>query len=208
MAQYYITVQPTQEPITLDEAKNYLRVDNDDENDLISDLIVSVREKMESLLWRPLLTQSWKLIFDSSELAYGGWYWQNYFYPNQIIQVNKCPIQAIDSIQYLDTNGVQQTLAPSNYIVDLLSEPARIQIINMPNIENNAMNAFWVNFTAGYTDASLIPRKIKNAMYMLLGHVYEHRETVTVGVTNTKLEMSVEYLIEEFRNNQYIYINQ
>lgn len=204
MPQYYQTTAPTLEPMTLADAKVYLRVDNDAENDLITAMIQSVREKMESLLWRPLLTQSWKLIFDtlnnSSDYAY-----LNYVSP--IIYVNKCPIQAIDSIQYIDTNGATQTLSPSAYEVDLLSEPARVRIISMPSIKANTMNAFWIDFTAGYTDATLIPQKITNAMKMLLGHIYEHRETVTIGVNSYELPMSVEYLIQEFRNNLYIYTN-
>lgn len=208
MANYYLVTPPTSEPFTLEQAKTYLRVDNDDENDVISNIITAAREKVESLLWRPLLTQQWKLLFDtlsSGFIVNSDLYLSSYQYP--IIYINKCPIQSIDSVKYIDVNGTTQTLSTSKYEVDLLSEPSRIRIIEMPQIKADTMNAFWIEFTAGYTDAALIPSKVKQAMQQLMGHYYEHRESVIVGTISSEIEMSTEYLLQEFKNNLFIYNN-
>jgi uncharacterized phiE125 gp8 family phage protein len=205
MAQYsFVNYVASTEPISLEEAKLYLRVDNDDEDSIITSMITSVREKVESLLWRPLISQTWKLYFDNlndSEDA------AILAQQNAIISINKCPIQAIDSIQYVDSNGETQTWSSGNYQVDLISEPCRVRLIAMPPMKADTMNALWFNFTAGYSDNDNIPKKILQAMYMLLGHYYEHRETVIVGVNSSELPMAVDYLLEEFKNNQYIYNN-
>lgn len=58
------TVAPAEEPLTLEEAKNHLRVDADiDEDDaLINGLIAAARYHAEQVMaWRSFITQTWQL---------------------------------------------------------------------------------------------------------------------------------------------------
>jgi len=48
---------PALEPITLDYAKVFLRVDNDDEDALIADLIRAARERVEALTNSALISR-------------------------------------------------------------------------------------------------------------------------------------------------------
>ncbi len=58
------TSAPATEPLTLGETKSYLRIDHDDEDSLVGDLIVTARMHAENWLRRSLISQAWKLGYD------------------------------------------------------------------------------------------------------------------------------------------------
>ena len=53
------------EPVTLAEAKAYLRVEHDDDDDVIAALIAGARIHVEAQTRRALITQSWRLVRDA-----------------------------------------------------------------------------------------------------------------------------------------------
>src|SRR3954463_8761749 len=55
---------PAVEPVTLADAKAYLRVDNDDDDAVISALIAGARSHIEAQTRRALITQTWRLVRD------------------------------------------------------------------------------------------------------------------------------------------------
>ena len=56
---------PAVEPVTLADAKAYLRVDNDDDDAVISALIAGARAHVEAQTRRALITQTWRLVRDA-----------------------------------------------------------------------------------------------------------------------------------------------
>jgi len=60
-----IVTPPAEEPVTLTEAKNHLRVDLSDDDSLISALIVAAREHAEAITRRAFITQTLKLSLDA-----------------------------------------------------------------------------------------------------------------------------------------------
>lgn len=56
-----LTIPPAGEPVALLEAKLHLRVDTNNEDGLISALIVTAREQAEHLTGQRLITQTWTL---------------------------------------------------------------------------------------------------------------------------------------------------
>jgi uncharacterized phiE125 gp8 family phage protein len=197
-----VSVEPTVEPITLAEAKLQLRVDDDITSDdgLISALITAARQKVEIETRRALVTQTQVLKLDQFPSG-----------ENPVIELPNPPLQSVSAVQYVDQNGDTQTLAASEYIVDTVSEPARI---------TPAYNTFWpltraqinavtVTFVCGYasgsgspTDyAANVPQALKAAIKLLVGHWYENREAVAAA--NLKpLPMAVDSLVWNYRNLQ------
>src|SRR5688572_18738216 len=55
---------PAVEPITLAEAKQFIRVEHDDDDDIIAALIAGSRIHVETQTRRALITQSWRLTRD------------------------------------------------------------------------------------------------------------------------------------------------
>jgi len=191
MAGYLIQKQPEDEPLTLEEVKEYLRVDTDSEDDLITSFIIAARRQVEARTYRPLITQSWLLSLDFSEIS-------------DIVEINKFPLQTVDSIKYFDIDGNIQTIDSSKYIVDKNSNPCRVQFTDLPSTIKNQINAMQIKFTCGHGDlASDVPDDIKLAMKFIIGHYYENRQDVVTGTQVNEIPQSSQFLLEPYRNNVF-----
>jgi uncharacterized phiE125 gp8 family phage protein len=192
--------EPAAEPISLIEAKEHLRVDGNDDDMLISSLIVAAREYAESICRRVFVTQSWKLILDafpspSASLSEANYYGQNWsIAPGPILMAKRDglsgyeiipgvpPLQSVESIKYIDTDGVQQTLAPTTYKVDCASTMGRIAPAYGTSwpVTRNEISAVEVSFTSGYGTPAKVPRGIKNWMLIRIATLYANREEVAI----------------------------
>lgn len=175
------TVPPTDEPLTLDEAKASARVDTGADDDLIADLISAAREYAENSTQRQLMTATWQLTqdrFPGGDPWWGPWWhWGN----AGVIRLPWPPLQNVVSIQYVDTQGNTQSVDLTNdTIIDSTREPARITpawgkvwpvIRPMPN-------AVTITYVAGYADATLIPRQVRLAMKLLIAEWYDNRGAI------------------------------
>lgn len=188
MPNYRLVTAPATEPLTLTEVKLFLRVDDTTENDLITSLITTARSIVEGHIWMPLISQTWAMQFDKSELSTMVW------------NVNKAPVSSFSSVTYYDTNNELQTLATTEYESDIYGSPARFRLKSVPNVYDR-MNALQVNFVCGYANAAAVPNPIKQAMYMIIGHLYENRQDVITGTQVNEIPMSSEYLLQPYRNN-------
>ena len=65
MAGLVIHTEPASEPITLAEAKAYLRVDSSGDDALITSLIVSARKLCEEHMQRAIMSQTLQLFLDN-----------------------------------------------------------------------------------------------------------------------------------------------
>jgi uncharacterized phiE125 gp8 family phage protein len=95
-------VAPTAEPVTADEAKLRLRVDSDDEIDVIEEMIVSARQTLEAYLQRSISKQTWRATLDR-------------FPKERKITLPMPPVISVSSVGYRDTAGQPQTLAAESY---------------------------------------------------------------------------------------------
>jgi uncharacterized phiE125 gp8 family phage protein len=61
-------------------------------------------------------------------------------------------------------------------------------------------NAATVTFTAGYgATADTVPQAIKQAMLLLIGHWYIHRESVIVGAAPSEVPQAAKALLAPFK---------
>lgn len=128
---------PAAEPIHLDEAKAHLRVDYTDEDALITALITAAREAVEQYTGRTLVRQTRRMVLDA--------------FP-EVIALRSSPLRAVESITYVDTDGVTQTLAASGYRVDDVSGVPRIMPAygeSWPSTRD-VTNAVVVTYSAGW----------------------------------------------------------
>jgi uncharacterized phiE125 gp8 family phage protein len=188
---YRLVTGPATEPLTYSEVKAFLRLNDDSEQTFVTTLITIARQIVEGQTWRPLISQTWALQFDAFEL--------NLFISN----INKAPIISIDSVTYYDVNNALQTLSPTLYETDIYGNPARFRLKSIPNVYDR-MGALIVNFVCGYTNAAAVPQAIKQAMLLIIGHLYENRQDVVTGTQVNEIPMASRYLLEPYRNN-FIY---
>jgi uncharacterized phiE125 gp8 family phage protein len=194
---------PEQEPVSLAEAKAHLRVDFDDDDDLITLLIRAARTHIDGKdgwLGRALVRQTWELVVDTFPCDDGE------------IKIPLPPLQSIESIKYDDADGVEQTLASDQYDVDNVSEPGWV----VPTEDGDgwpdtldAVNAVRIRFVAGYPESEVdgspedlagnVPAAIKQALLMYIATLYEHRENTVIGQAPAALPWAAEHLLFPYR---------
>jgi len=181
----------SQEPVSILEARQHLRVDFDDDDALISALISAARQAAETLTGRQFITARWKLVLDSfpGPSLMGVPAGVPFTLPGHAILLPKGPIQSVVAITYLDMAGVLQTMPVANYTQDLSCDPARItpvfgQIWPIPLPQIGAVS---VTFDAGYGAPEQVPEGIKSWIKLRVGSLYAHREDLA-ALTRGRIE--------------------
>jgi len=173
-----VVTAPTVEPITLTEAKLHCRVSISEDDALISSLITVARIYAENYTRRAFCQQTLELTLHSFEC--------------HEIQLDRPPVRSIESVKYLDGNGVLTTIAGSLYQVDTNREPAVLKPTysnSWPVLSRNDYNAVQIRYRAGYDsigspsvdDATGVPEAIKHWMKVRISSLYEHREAFITG---------------------------
>ena len=179
---------PSTEPVSLKEAKNHCRVDDDITNDdsLIRSFIKAARQKAETYTRRQLITATYELHLDA--------------FPHTI-SPPRPPLIDVTSIKYWDADGAEQTVHSDDYQVDVASTVGRIR----PNKDKSwpstygEMGDVVVEYVAGYGNRDQVPDQIKSAILLIVGHLYEHRETVIVGTGAVPLPHGANDLLYPYR---------
>jgi uncharacterized phiE125 gp8 family phage protein len=205
------TAGPKVEPISLADARNFLRVDSDftADDQLIAGLITAARQNAEAITQRSFITQSWELTLDAfpSPSVMGVPYGVPYSIPPHAITLERGTVQSVASITYRSA-GVWTPMDAANYVADLSGCPARITpvfgqiwpVISTPQIGNVK-----VAYTAGYGDtAATVPAGILLWMRIWISTVYNNRELVAV-MNKGKVELLpyVDALLDPFTVTRY-----
>lgn len=178
---------PTSTVISLSEAKAFLRIDSDydDDNTYITSLINVATQVVEEFTRRRLMTQTYNIFYDE-------------FPPYIDLQVGD--VASVTHIKYYDADNTLQTLAASNYDVDTKVRPGRIYESENGDFPNTyeRPNAVEVEFIVGAT-ASDVPEPIKMGMYLIIGRYYENRQDVVMGTQVNELPLMVDHLLTPYR---------
>lgn len=165
-----LVTPPSEEPVTLAEAKLHLRVDGTSDDTLIARLITQAREWVEAYTRRGLVTQTW--------LGYEA------FFPTQIT-LGRGPVTAVTQVEYTDPAGTVVALDPSQYRLFGLSPNRRPRIVPAYGVvwpsTRKQEDAVRVTFTVGYGAAASVPARFKQAILLHAGWHYEHREPLSGG---------------------------
>ena len=178
---------PATTAISLAEAKAFLRVDSDydDDDSYITSLIGVATNVVEQFTRRRLITQTYNIYYDE-------------FPPYMDLQVGN--VASVTHVKYYDTDNTLQTLDTSQYDVDIRVKPGRIYQAedgNFPNTYERA-NSVEVEFVVG-SAASDVEDAIKQAMYIVIGRHYENRQDVVMGTQVNELPLMVEHLLTPYR---------
>ncbi len=160
--------------VTDTELKLFAKIDGTGDDTLISLLNTVATAYIEDLLNITFVQRTYTLYLDC--------------FPSDLdcnigkpyIEVQKSPLVSITSIQYIDTDGDQQTLAGTEYEGDVTADgPGRIieAYDKTWPATRNKINAVEVVFIAGYANAAAVPEKYKQIVKLYFTHLYEHRES-------------------------------
>ncbi len=178
-----VDTEPTEEPVSLAEAKLHCRIDGTEEDSYINALIVAARRHVESRLGQALCETAFVLRLDS--------------FPCGVLELPNAPLISVENVKCIDVNGTEQTVATTVYDVDIASRPGRLRpkFGQFWPVTRSQMNSVSVEFTAGYGDAADVPKTIKQAILLLVGHWYKTREVVNIGNIVTVIPVAVDALL-------------
>jgi len=182
-----LVTSPTDVPVLPTDMKDHLRVDTNDDDRYIDALTQAATGSVGIELGRQIMTATYDLKLDRFEFA--------------IVFKGKSPLQSVTTVKYIDTAGVEQTVATSVYTVDIDSEPGRVYEAfgqTWPT-HRNIPHAVTVRFVAGYASASAVPDGIKHAIKLLAAHWHENREAIVLDGTPKELPMAVKRLVWNHR---------
>lgn len=160
-----VTSAPAAEPITLTEAKNWLKVTGSTDDDLINRLIESTRQTLEDKLDIKFITQTITQKLDR---------WPKHSNEFDLLEY---PVQSVTSIVY-KTGDTTATFSTDAYTLDTTRQPARIYLnesYTWPTLKPEK-EAVTITYVAGYGDtAADVPVKLKQLMLHMLAYEYENR---------------------------------
>lgn len=179
----YTSAATAADIITTADLKLHLRVDHDDEDTLIEALRDAAIAHIEDYCNVKLGDVTAVLYMDR--------------FPT-VFEIPVGPVQSVQSVSYDPTTATNVTLAASAWYADLVRKPARVGIINPPSTADYNFNGVQVAFTVGYPEAS-VPAPIVHAIRLIVGHLYEQRQQVVVGVSVAELPLGIHALLNPYR---------
>lgn len=183
----YLVTGPTLGVVNLAEIKIHLRVDHDDDDLIIQDLIDSAiadYDGFSGVLNRCLVNQTWAEKLD-------------YLSPIRI-PLTLFPVSSITSITYYDTNNALQTLSASVYRLQKRNATAYLELVDgqtWPSVYDRD-DAVTITYVAGYGAAATdVPADIRAAIKL---HVEAHYESPDQKDVD-RLEAAQDRLITKYR---------
>lgn len=181
---------PADEPISIHEARDQVRRYDDFEDEFLRDLILEAREHVEGVTGRQLITATWEIWLD----RFPGWW----------IDLPRPPLQTVSWVRYYDTADVLQTLSTDVWQFTAPAGPrgrrGRVVLKEGQSWPDHRIrpDAIRIQFVAGYgPGADAVPRALRRAMKLLIGHWYEHREAVA-GSGRSAIPIGVKALLAPF----------
>lgn len=95
---------PAVEPVTLEDAKAFCRVTHDSEDSIFLGFIKAARQHIEEMLNRSIAERTYLLTLDAF---------------SDRIELPNGPVTSVTSVEYIDRDGATQTVAATEYSLDL-----------------------------------------------------------------------------------------
>ncbi len=178
---------PTSEPLTLAEAKAFLRVEHDDDDDVIAALIAGARIHVEAGTRRALITQTWRIVRDAWPVS-------------GRLALLPAPLRSLTAARVYREDGTTQSLDLQAFVVDKAAAPAVLAFAawSLP-APGRAVGGIEIDIETGYGAASDVPEALRQAIRLLVAHWYENRGLVAIGHEIHELPAATTALIAPFR---------
>ena len=170
-----------------------MRVEHSDDDTIIGQFVSAAIAFVDvnGALGKAMITQTW-----------GEWLPSNL----STVRLTLGPVQSVSAVKYYDTNNSLQTDTLSNYLV--LGTPSFTTIkpkagFSWPTTFDRD-DAIKIEYAIGYGDAaSDVPQTIRQALLLLVAHMYENREIELVGTSSKTLPFGFDAMIDQERSSWY-----
>lgn len=174
--------EPLFEPITLEQARKQCKVNAFGEppahpdDELIEIFISAAREWAELDTGCSLAQRQLPMVLNAFPANGGG------------IPLIVAPVLGVSSVRYLNTAGLEIEMSTADYELDIYSSPRKIVLTpnsSWPSDVGDFNNPIRIIYLTGYSspqespqDAPM-PRSVKAAILLVVGHLYDHRNENT-----------------------------
>ncbi|MGE3246411.1 MAG: hypothetical protein AB7F96_02770 [Beijerinckiaceae bacterium] len=169
---------PAIEPVSLTEARNWLRITATIEDELIQALVTSARLVIEAQTQLLLIEQSWRLLLDA---------WPK----ESVLALPLRPVLSIDAIRIHDAIGGISLVPPES--VTLYGDPMapRVSFAVRPPAPGRYPSGIEVDLRAGFgAAASTVPEPLKLSILILTARWFENRGDAADDSTHLPAEVS------------------
>lgn len=157
---------PAAEPVSLAEARLFLRLDQIEEDDLLATLITAARLMVEAASGRCLIDQQWRIVLDR---------WP----PGGEIRLPLSPVSQVLAARVYDVLGTAQPVAATALSLDKLADPPLIRLAGEVPETGRDHGAIEVDVVAGYgATAGAVPAPLRQAVLRLAARWFEQRGDV------------------------------
>ena len=182
----HLLTAPAIEPLSLDEAKAFLRVEHSADDEVIAALVAGSRVHVESQTRRALITQGWRLAAD-------GW-------PQDgRLRVVPGPLQQLTAARIYDFEGLAHDVDVQAFVPDRGASLLAFAPWAVP-APGRVAAGIELDVTVGYGDSAPdVPEALRQAIRLLVAHWYDNRGLVAVGQQVAELPATVASLIAPYR---------
>ena len=183
---YKIKTAPTFDPVSIEQLKWNLHIDQDDhyQDEYLLDIIRSTVEAIQLSIGRQIAQATYTGYLDD-------------FADDIVITLG--PVDSIVSIKYYNSSNELTTLDSSNYLLDNSELTARVRFLETPSVYGDRLNAVEIEFTNGWEDAASVPRDIKDAIILLASERYLNPENPGISTQQS----AAERLLRNYRVQRY-----
>jgi hypothetical protein len=204
-----LVTAPATEPVTLTEAKSYLRIDTSDEDTILGTFISAATMVIENYTNRKFINQTWDLWLDCFPYSMNfdamipegvtDGKLSEYLTAKHYIEIPIYPLSSIVHLKTYTDADVATTMTSTDYIADVSTEPARLSLKNgttWPTTFLRPVRGIQIQFVAGYgSTAASTPTPIKQAILMLVGQMYSTRGCEDVKINNSMMALISSYVV-------------
>lgn len=177
----HLITPPEFEPVTRDELREFLRLADEQEEELLLSLIRVARETIEQRCNMAMLSQSWQL-----QLAN----WPQ----SGRVALYKSPVMSIDKVQGFDVDGEAILFDENEWRLHADSQPQRLYLSRPQRI--NIASGVLIEVTAGFgAEPENVPEPLRHACLMLAGYLYENRNSFDADLVARTLPPMIEQLL-------------
>lgn len=176
---YKVITEPTAEFVSVEEARRHCRIIGTQDDAYLSALITAARETAEG--YHGLVYAETGIAAAAARLE------KSYDLPVR-------PFKQLTSVIATDRNGETHDLT-EYYTFDTFGN-ALVSVRELPHLELAALNPVIISYIAGSKPSS----RTKQAILLLVGHWYEHREAVVDGGQSYEVPMAADALLQMERH--------
>tara|TARA_Y100001951_G_scaffold104421_1_gene115952 strand:+ start:1649 stop:2191 length:543 start_codon:yes stop_codon:yes gene_type:complete len=177
MRQSKINSTTGSEIVANSEMKNYLRVDHNIDDTLISEMVTQSRQYLENYISRDIVAKTRTYYLDTSD---------------GVINIPFGPVASIESVTVDGTAATHTVVGLDKETIELDSQPSYVV--------NNRLPGQYEKVKINYTTAGLADKLLKNSIMQMVSTLYDNRTDFKSGTTVIELPTQSKKLIDSYKS--------